>query len=590
MNSKQILIILVSFFVLNESSDITNIVFDTAVPEGLIAAYGDFNSDELTDVFVIKNNFKTVEILFAADEKPLLRPGLSCEYDNLKITSVVPGDFDGDAFMDLMITAIDKRTDKLNVYMNWGGATYMNCSNEDSPIIADLNGEPLALDYNKDMIIDLFGVTHDNKRTFWIFNKERETPKIILMDKSTKQYEMQSPHAHAYLDLNKDFTADLFITTKEGFEIWYGYEEVEGFTYNKTIKLPLGNDDMIIGQTIFFDIELKGNMNFVIPVCFDRKCLNSTILIYAGNRFHDLQVNFKDPDNIQWGFVVPEKSQPYTSAITLRGGDFNMDGYPDLLVTLSHPYSHTQTFLLENIQCDRSCGPLSRTFVVKWKALAPFFNGTVMGAFYDFYQDGILDVILTEKVGDKHKPVAFLNSLDYDSNFVKVIVLTGLKNKKNPAKLTPLGEKKCTYGTNLPGPRIEYKTTTPGGKPQHGASAQLPQSAYFSLNLPYTIFGLGRTPNFVDTLTVGLSNHSRVWTQLIPNSQMIVIPWPIEHPEKWKAQLFVTPSKLILMSVFALGGTCVIIMFIIIGLYIKEKREDKIEKLAEAHRFHFDAM
>lgn len=587
MNPKQILIILVTFIVANESSDITKDVFDS-VPEGLIAAYGDFNSDELTDVFVIKNNFKTVEILFADDEKPLLRPGLTCDYENLKITSVVPGDFDGDAFMDVMITGIYKN--KLNVYINWGGATYMNCSNEDAPVISDLNGEPLALDYNKDMIIDLFGLTSDNQRTFWIFNKEREIPTAIIMKPNTRQYEMQSPHAHAYLDLNKDFTADLFITTKEGFEIWYGYEHAEGFTYNQTIKLPLGNDDMIIGQTIFFDIELKGNMNFVIPVCFDRKCLNSTILIYAGNRFHDLQVNFKDPDNIQWGFVVPEKSQPYTSAITLRGGDFNMDGYPDLLVTLSHPYSHTQTFLLENIPCEKICGPLSRTFIVKWKALAPFTNGTVMGAFYDFYQDGILDVILTEKIGDKHKPVAFLNSLDYDSNFVKVIVLTGLKNKKNPAKLTPLGEKKCTYGTNLPGPRIEYKTTTPGGKPQHGASAQLPQSAYFSLNLPYTIFGLGRTPNFVDTLTVGLSNHSRVWTQLIPNSQMIVIPWPIEHPEKWKAQLFVTPSKLIWMSVIALGGTCVIIMFIIIGLYIKEKREDKIEKLAEAHRFHFDAM
>lgn len=587
MNPKQILIILVTLIVANESSDITKDVFDS-VPEGLIAAYGDFNSDELTDVFVIKNNFKTVEILFADDEKPLLRPGLTCDYENLKITSVVPGDFDGDAFMDVMITGIYKN--KLNVYINWGGATYMNCSSEDAPVISDLNGEPLALDYNKDMIIDLFGLTSDNQRTFWIFNKEREIPTTIIMKPNTRQYEMQSPHAHAYLDLNKDFTADLFITTKEGFEIWYGYEHAEGFTYNQTIKLPLGNDDMIIGQTIFFDIELKGNMNFVIPVCFDRKCLNSTILIYAGNRFHDLQVNFKDPDNIQWGFVVPEKSQPYTSAITLRGGDFNMDGYPDLLVTLSHPYSHTQTFLLENIPCEKICGPLSRTFIVKWKALAPFTNGTVMGAFYDFYQDGILDVILTEKIGDKHKPVAFLNSLDYDSNFVKVIVLTGLKNKKNPAKLTPLGEKKCTYGTNLPGPRIEYKTTTPGGKPQHGASAQLPQSAYFSLNLPYTIFGLGRTPNFVDTLTVGLSNHSRVWTQLIPNSQMIVIPWPIEHPEKWKAQLFVTPSKLIWMSVIALGGTCVIIMFIIIGLYIKEKREDKIEKLAEAHRFHFDAM
>lgn len=148
----------------------------------------------------------------------------------------------------------------------------------------------------------------------------------------------------------------------------------------------------------------------------------------------------------------------------------------------------------------------------------------------------------------------------------------------------------CLSGTNLPGPRIEYNTTTQDGDPQHGASAQLPQSAYFSLGLPYTTFGLGRTPNFVDSLTVGLSNNSRTWTQLIPNSQMIVVPRPINEADKWKAQLFVTPSKLILMSVVALGGICLVILLLILILYAKEKREDKIQKSLEAHRFHFDAM
>lgn len=142
----------------------------------------------------------------------------------------------------------------------------------------------------------------------------------------------------------------------------------------------------------------------------------------------------------------------------------------------------------------------------------------------------------------------------------------------------------------MPGPRIAYRTTTQDGAIKHGSSVQMPQSAYFSLHLPYTIFGLGRTPNFVDTLTVGLSNRSRTWPQLIPNSQMIVVPWPPEEPSRWKAQLFVTPSKLIVMSVVALGGTCLIIMLTILVLHIKEKREDKIEKLQEAHRFHFDAI
>lgn len=190
----------------------------------------------------------------------------------------------------------------------------------------------------------------------------------------------------------------------------------------------------------------------------------------------------------------------------------------------------------------------------------------------------------------QYKPLAFRNSLDYDANFVKVIVLTGLINKKNPTAQTALGRKRRTYGTNLPGPRINYMTTTQDGDSQCGSSVQLPQSSYFALQLPYTIFGLGRTPNFVENLTMGLGHMSRTWTQLIPNSQIIVVPKPIEDPQRWKAQLFVTPSKLILMSVVALGGTCLVIILIILVLYIKEKREDKQEKLQEAHRFHFDAM
>lgn len=110
------------------------------------------------------------------------------------------------------------------------------------------------------------------------------------------------------------------------------------------------------------------------------------------------------------------------------------------------------------------------------------------------------------------------------------------------------------------------------------------------LHLPYTIFGLGRTPNFVDEVVVGLSKHSRKWQQLIPNSQILVIPNPLNEPSLWKAQLFVTPSKIILKSVFALGGVCLVILLIILVLHLKERREDRLEKLQSAHQFHFDAM
>uniref|UniRef100_A0A1Q3FHF8 Putative t-cell immunomodulatory protein n=1 Tax=Culex tarsalis TaxID=7177 RepID=A0A1Q3FHF8_CULTA len=575
--------------------DITDLVFGGKLADTIPAAYGDFNSDELFDVFVLRDNFKTVQILFGSDDKPLLQEGPKCEYKKFHITGVVPGDFDGDAYMDVMFTVRrEGEKDEQGVYINWGGSEYMNCTKEDEEPLIVMRGQPLALDYDKDFIIDLFGMDAHGERRFWIFKKpqdgHRKPPDAIGMKKA-KGGELRVPHSHAIIDLNKDFTADLVLATMGGFEIWHGTEDEEAFVYSHEIPLIVGNYDAHIGQAIFLDVELDGSLLMVVPLCFDAKCRNSTIFVHHGNHFHDLHIDFKDDHNEVWGFVTPEHDNWANQVISLRGGDFNLDGYPDLLATLSKTPGQTQTFLLENVPCEKlACSHMKRTFAIRWKALAPFANGTLMGSFYDFYNDGVLDVILVEKTANGTRPVAFRNSLDYDANFVKVIVLTGLSNRTGPKKRTPLGRKKRTYGTNLPGPRIEYNTTTQDGDPQHGASAQLPQSAYFALHLPYTTFGLGRTPNFVDSLTVGLSNHSRTWTQLIPNSQMIVVPRPIDQTDKWKAQLFVTPSKLILMSVVALGGICLVILLLILILYAKEKREDRIQRSLEAHRFHFDAM
>lgn len=583
-------------------SDITKLVFGDFT-RGLPAAFGDFNSDELTDVFVLSDNDRTVDILLANEEEPLLRPGtnLNCTFHKHKITSVVPGDFDGDALMDLLLTTI--RTEvpinnaKTNIFICWGGAT-LNCSDVDEkhPLIT-MMGQPLAIDYNQDMIIDLFGEDTDGNRAFWIFDKSRNEPTKILMHKNNKNptIELRRPHAHAFLDLNDDYMADLFITTKQNFEIWHGREESNPkFVYSSSIQLPTNpnkNEAQVIGQSIFIDVELKGKVDLVTPVCYDWDCKSSALLLYSKEKedWISMQVNFKDDNTNLWKFYHHEDTT-YTNVITLRSGDFNMDGYPDILATLCPVQGgNPQAFLLENVPC-QTCGILNRTYAIRWNSLNPFKNGTVMAAFFDFYQDGILDCVMVTFDGKQYKSAAFKNSLDYDANFIKVMVLTGLTNKNNPMIMGRVGKKRRTYGTNLPGPSISYKTTTQEGNTRHGLSNQLPQSAHFSLNLPYSIFGLGRTPNFVDKVTVGLSNYSKHWTQIIPNSQMLVIPWPTNEPSKWKAQLFVTPSKLILMSVAALTTVCGLITVIIGILHWKERQEDKKERLSESHRFHFDAM
>jgi len=55
--------LLLSLGNLIHASDITDKVF-ADIKEGIVAAFGDFDSDELTDVFVIRDDQKTLQILF----------------------------------------------------------------------------------------------------------------------------------------------------------------------------------------------------------------------------------------------------------------------------------------------------------------------------------------------------------------------------------------------------------------------------------------------------------------------------------------------------------------------------------------------
>ncbi|KAL8194925.1 UNVERIFIED_CONTAM: T-cell immunomodulatory protein [Gekko kuhli] len=71
------------------------------------------------------------------------------------------------------------------------------------------------------------------------------------------------------------------------------------------------------------------------------------------------------------------------------------------------------------------------------------------------------------------------------------------------------------------------------------AAGQLSQSAHFALQLPYNVLGLGRSANFLDHLYVGIpcppgakTIRKQEWTAIIPNSQLIVIPYPQDTPRR----------------------------------------------------------
>lgn len=414
--------------------------------EGVLSAFGDFNSDELTDAFVIKNS-SNVEVYLAYDKEPFLRPSLfACNFSNIVITSIVPGDYDGDAYMDIMFTTqIQNDTSNLQeVRILWGGDNSLNCS--DALLIkAITTGQPLAMDYNRDMTLDLFGVNADNKRVFWIFDKSRATPTEKSMgDELFKKLKL--PHSHSFLDVNDDNAADLLVTTTSNVEVWLS-EESEGFRYNNSIELLIGHA-AIYGQALFIDVALSGQFFLVVPVCMDIECINSTILINDNHEWHDLQVDLNDGKGTLWRFVPP-KNELYLDTITMRSGDYNMDGYPDILMTLGPSTGNgTKAFLLHNTPCDLPGCKFYRTFQVQWDRFDSFEKDVVMATFYDFYMDGVLDIIYVKKnvTTEKYTMHSFKNELEYDTNFIKVIVVTGLTNEKMPFINRTLYNRKGTFG------------------------------------------------------------------------------------------------------------------------------------------------
>lgn len=121
--------------------DITTQVFGD-VKYVLPAAYGDFNSDFLIDMFVLTNDSKTMNILLASGQDTLFRENknMSCSFPN-KIISVIPGDFDGDALMDVLVVT-EWDNDITMAYVLWGGLVTLNCSKNFN---ITMKGQPIAI-------------------------------------------------------------------------------------------------------------------------------------------------------------------------------------------------------------------------------------------------------------------------------------------------------------------------------------------------------------------------------------------------------------------------------------------------------------
>uniref|UniRef100_A0A7N5ZSI0 T-cell immunomodulatory protein TIP C2 domain-containing protein n=1 Tax=Anabas testudineus TaxID=64144 RepID=A0A7N5ZSI0_ANATE len=527
--------------------DVTTDLFG-AENYGTVAAFGDFNSDKQTDIFIIRKQSEL--LIFLADSKaPYFKPKVHIPKDILPskdiITSVVPGDFDGDSQMDVLFTLSPNLKDT-TVLIFWG------------------NNQTLGT----------AAIGND-------FTDSSSTEVCYLTNSSAVS--MRIPHSNAFINLNKDFNAGESLI--ENIKI----AQLE----DKGPSFPLVKSSVVVSQSnslCLFLADGDGYQDHLLPVCLDDGCKQSAIyLAKSGSKeWVPVLLDFQRRETI-WSFVPGTPGQP----LTLHLGDYNLDGFPDALVILRNTSgSGQQAFLLENVPCNNaSCHNVGRMFHIHWdQSDLGAIQNAVMATFFDIYEDGILDMLVLSKAEAKNDLIihALKNNFEADAYFVKVMVLSGLCSNNCPED---------PFGVNQPGPYVMYTTVDSNGYLKNASAGQLSQSAHFSLQLPYTVLGLGRSANFLDHLYVGIPQQpgqteirKQQWTAIIPNSQLIVIPYPHNKPRSWSAKLYLTPSNSVLLTAIALIGVCVFILVIIGILHWQEKKADDREKRQEAHRFHFDAM
>jgi len=179
-----------------------------------------------------------------------------------------------------------------------------------------------------------------------------------------------------------------------------------------------------------------------------------------------------------------------------------------------------------------------------------------------------------------------------DTTFLKVQIFSNVCANDCPA--TPSSDKGS--GVSWVGACASFSMSTSYGAPKVSIQCQMPQTSYRTFHSPFVLFGLGRSPNFVDEVVFGsprwpnnVHNQRYVREQIVPNSRIIVVP-PEKEDTHWQSRLYLTPSRLIIQSLIVQVTVCFILLCVVVGLHIRERNHDRRERQSQSHRFHFDAM
>jgi integrin alpha FG-GAP repeat containing protein 1 len=144
------------------------------------------------------------------------------------------------------------------------------------------------------------------------------------------------------------------------------------------------------------------------------------------------------------------------------------------------------------------------------------------------------------------------------------------------------------YGVSQSGLVFKFTVTALNGSKAPRIFMQGAQTAYSPLFSPYQVIGLGRTSNYIEELFLGApttlkhtngQDNSNLFQAMIPNSQIVVFPYPLSSPLYWRIELFISPTDRLLAVFIAFIVTTAACCLVILILHLRERfAEEKLKK------------
>lgn len=414
------------------------------------------------------------------------------------------------------------------------------------------------------------------------------------------------------MDIDGDCTPDLLITSYDSgkkqkhLEIWRGRRDK-----NNSVKYCLVQESvypLVPELTIFSisDINRDGMLDLIfpiginfpkvliaynqVPLTFDWEedyCAVHSSSDGSYQIFNELKLEYTEEEKLsplsnQINILYEKEDQKFYAADStypvIRIGDINADSFPDITFTLQNPDKTRKAYMLINKLNTRGLErnkdivllPFDNKPVNKSMEGPELFNledtDVAYASIFDLDENGQLDliVVLKDHTG-KHSIKGYFNNFNYDSFFLKSINLI----KEGAYSAFSIASTYRLISTNLDGSR------------RMDVNLQAAQLSSLYLNLPYSFIGVGRSNNYVENFHVISSTNAKkssnykIFTPIIPNSQLLISENRHEETLNWALDLIVNPTSQLFLLIIVIGIILMLILVFIIYLHWKEGKEDQ---------------